>query len=393
MFWSSRSTFARRVIAVSVVGMTHVLSRRQLLTAAAASPFVLAAGVIADEPVPEDQKIGFAIAGLGSYATNQILPNIARTTHCRVTALVTGDPEGKGQRIAEQYGVPAENVVTYDDIGKLSNRAGVDVLYVITPTGLHMQHTLAGFDAGMHVLCEKPMATDVGECDRMIQAGQDAGKQLMIGYRVHFEPHNQRAIEMAREEKVGPLRHFEGTIAYNRGGFDDTWRSDYELAGRGGPLMDLGIYMVNAARYITGEEPFRVLARFTVPADAPARAKGLETRCSWHFDFPSGVTASSTTGYDLSGGNTYRVIGSNGWFELEPATAYGGIQLFERAGRSRGSVDDIDERNQFATMLDHFATSLKENKPNLTPGEEGRRDVHVMRRIYDSAREGRALEL
>ena len=364
------------------------LSRRALLAAAAVSPFVS----VANAQTRPDRKIGFAVAGLGGYATGQILPNLPTTKHCRVAALVTGDPQTKGARLAKEYGVPRENVVTYDRIGELAGREGVDVLYVITPTGLHMEHTLAGFDAGLHVLCEKPMATDVEQCDRMIAAGEEAGKLLMIGYRVHYEPHNLRAMELARGE-YAPVRHVHGDIAYPMRG-RPTWRNDPELAGRGGPLMDLGIYTVNAARYITGEEPAVVRGHTRRPEGDPLFPPGIESRCSWTFEFPSGATASGTTGYDLAGQNKYRVMGARRWFELEPATSYGGNRLFEQTRRGqRGPADDIEENNQFVAQMDHFAQCILEGKTPRTPGQEGRADVRAMRAIYESAESGSAVEL
>ena len=364
------------------------LSRRALLAAAAVSPF---ASIAAAQTRP-GRKVGFAVAGLGGYATGQILPNIGKTKHCKVTALVTGDPETKGARLAREYGVPRENVVTYDRIGELAGREGVDVLYVITPTGLHMEHTLAGFDAGLHVMCEKPMAVDVGQCDRMIAAAEEAGKKLMIGYRVHYEPHNLRAIELAKSERYAPVRHFHGDItSHMRGG--PTWRNDPELAGRGGPLMDLGIYMVNAARYITGEEPIVVRGHTYRPEGDPLFPPGIESRCSWTFEFPSGATASGTTGYDLAGQNKYRVTGPDRWFELDPATGYGGQRLFEQRRGGRGEADDIDEVNQFVAEMDHFAQCILEDRTPRTPGEEGRADVRVMRAVYESAESGSAVEL
>ncbi|MEM8875139.1 MAG: Gfo/Idh/MocA family oxidoreductase [Planctomycetota bacterium] len=370
-------------------------TRRTFLAATAAAT---AGGLLLKhahaQPVPDDEKVGFAIAGLGGYALNQILPNIANTRLCKVTALVTGDPDTKGRRVAEQYGVPRENVVTYDTIDQLRDRAGVDVLYVITPTGLHMQHTLAGFDAGLHVLCEKPMATDVAQCDRMIAAAEAAGRWLMIGYRVHYEPHNLRAMELAANGHVGPLRHFTGDISYNRRSDGSTWREDYELAGRGGPLMDLGVYMVNAARYITAAEPTRVAAYTHRPEGDPRFPPGIEARCTWQLEFPGNVTASSSTAYDMTNTNHFRVIGRDGWFAMEPATGYGGHRLLaETRGRDRGPADDIPAGNQFAAQLDHFAQCIKENRKPDTPGEEGRADVKVMRRIYEAAEAGEWLDV
>lgn len=366
-------------------------TRRNILAAATALPL---AGALQSSvhAAGQDRKIGFAVAGLGGYARNQILPNFENTQHCKPAAFVTSRP-AEEHGLAEQYGVPINNIVTYDNIGDLAGRDGVDVLYIITPTGLHMQNTLDGFDAGLHVLCEKPMATDVAECDRMIEAGKKAGKQLMIGYRVHFEPHNLRAMELAGGGSYGRVKHFHGDISYPMGGGGNSWRSNPKLAGGGGPLMDLGIYMVNGARYIIKEEPVRIVGTTYSPDDDPRFPEGIESRCSWQMQFPSGATATSTTAWDLPGQNKYRVLCEEGWFELDPGTGYGGHRLFENRGRRRGQADNIEAGNQFAAMLDHMATCILEGKDNIVPGEEGRQDVKIMKAIYESARAGTAQDL
>ncbi len=364
------------------------ISRRTLIAAATGVAGISALG---SARAGQDRKIGFAIAGLGGFARGQILPAFKETKHCKVAAFVTSRPEEEYE-LADELGVPRENVVTYDDIGKLKGRDGVDALYVITPTGLHMRHTLAGLDAGLHVLCEKPMAQSVDECDRMIQAAKDAGKKLMIAYRVHYEPHNLRAIEWARNHHKGEVRLFDGIISYAMGG-QPTWRNDPTMNGGGGPLPDLGIYMLNASRYITGEEPTHVVAQTFRPEGNPLFPEGVESRCAWQFKFPSGAIASCSTSYDTNAGHRYRVGCTGGWYELEPATAYGGIRMYESARDGRREVEDIPPGNQFVGELDHFAECILGDKAPKTPGEEGRQDIHLIQKIYQSAAQGRELEM
>lgn len=373
------------------------LSRRHLLAAAAATPFATAAtsAVLArrQEEVPDDQKLKWAIAGLGGFAKGQILPNMGKTRWCKPHAFVTGDPVQE-RSTADQYGVPHENIVGYDEIGKLKEM-GIDVLYVITPTGLHEKHTVAGFEAGLHVMCEKPMAQSPEECDRMIAAGEKAGKKLMIGYRCQYEPTNLKAIEWARNEHKGKVQHFAGVISYTQRG-QPTWRNDPSMNGGGGSLPDLGLYMLNGSRYIIGEEPTHVTAQTYRPEGNPLFPEGMFARTTWTFKFPSGATSSCVTSYDMNMGNTYRVGCTDGWYELEPATGYHGITMYEsgRGGRQKVEIEPpADYVNQFVAEMDHFAECIQNDTDPKTGGPEGRQDVYLIHKIWQAAAEGRTVEV
>ena len=342
----------------------------------------------------DDRKVGFAVVGLGGYSMGQMLPNFKNTEHCKPVALVTGEPDTKGKKVAGQYGIDPGRVCTYDQmVDRLKDDPAVQVVYVVTPTGLHVDHVLKGFQAGKHVLCEKPMATDEHECDRMIQAGKDAGKKLMIGYRAQYEPYNLRAVEWARQGKFGPVRHVDAQISFNTGN-RLTWRNDPKLNGGGGPLMDLGIYSLQAARYITGEEPTSLTATVYRPEDDKRFPPGVESRVEWTFQFPGGATATCGTAWDMAGQNMYRVVCEKGVYELEPATPYGGHWMFVVGGQGkRDEVTDIEPGNQFAAMLDHMAECVMNDKQPKTPGEEGRRDVYLMKRIYEFGHGNRGMKV
>ncbi len=368
------------------------ITRRSLLTAAAASPFVATAAGLAmrqDREVPEDQKLKWAIAGLGGYAKGQILPNMVKTKWCKPWAFVTGDPVEE-QSTADQYGVPREHIVGYDEIGKLRD-FGVDVLYVITPTGVHARNAIDGSNAGLHVMCEKPMAQTVEECDAMIAAAEKNGKKLMIGYRCHYEPHNLKAMQWARDEEKGPVRHFQGVISYSMRG-RPTWRNDPSMNGGGGSLPDLGVYMLNASRYITGEEPVAITAQTYRPEGNPLFPEGCFARTTWTAQFPGGATADCVSAYDTDMGNRYRVGCANGWYELDPGTSYGGITMYEGGRRGRREVE-VEAGNMFVNQMDHLAECIKNDTTPRSPGEEGRRDVRLFHAIWQAARERRTVEV
>jgi predicted dehydrogenase len=350
-----------------------------------------------NEPaLPPEQRVGFAIVGLGKFATQQILPAFSDCRKARVTALVSGDP-AKARRIAAQYGIPESAIYSYDTMERLRENAAVDVVYVITPNALHKAHTLAGFKAAKHVLCEKPLATSVSDGEAMIRAGKEADKYLMTAYRAQYEPFNLESIRLCRSGELGRLV----TINADHGRQvepdkdpADKWRVDKKLAG-GGSLMDIGVYSLQAARYLTGEEPVEVMARLESPANDP-RFREVEATVHWTMRFPSGTLANCASSYDWLDTKRFRVQGSKGWLELDPATDYYRHRL--RVGKPGNDetpiVEEpqIKEQNQFALMMDHFAECVREKKSPRTPGEEGLRDLRYMLTIYEAAKSGRIMK-
>jgi predicted dehydrogenase len=337
------------------------------------------------QPVPEapGRKVGWAIVGLGSLAINQILPALAKCEKSKVVALVSGHPD-KAQKLAARYGVSPKSLYDYETYDSLRDNPEVDIIYVVLPNSMHAEYTVRGHEAGKHVLSEKPMATSPAECQTMIDAAAKAGKKLMVAYRCRYEPFNKEMIRMAREQELGPVKVIVADHGFNIG--DPTqWRLKRQMAG-GGCLMDIGIYSLQAARYITGEEPIEIDAMtYTTPGDV--RFKEVEETINFQLRFPSGVLANSTSSYGYAGQNKYRVVATKGWFELEPATSYTGLRMKVR--RNNATEDrDLPQRDHFALEMDHLSECVMENKDPLTPGEEGLRDLKLMTAIYEAARRG-----
>ena len=234
--------------------MISSTNRRSLLAGAGA----LTSGVLAGGRAlgQEPRKVGYAIVGLGGYA-NVIMPRFAECRHSRLTALVSGDP-AKARRIAAEYGVPERNIYDYGNFDRIRDNPDVDIVYVILPVALHHEYTLRAAAAGKHVLCEKPMAMNAREAAEMIAACRAANVKLMIGYRSWFESHNREAMRMTQAGELGPLRLVTSQHGFNIGD-PDQWRLDPGLSG-GGSMMDIGIYSLQSARYLTGEEPVEVAA-------------------------------------------------------------------------------------------------------------------------------------
>jgi predicted dehydrogenase len=339
-------------------------------------------------PEPPGRKLGWAIVGLGNLAINQILPAFAKCEKSRVVALVSGHPD-KAQKLAARYGVSPKAIYDYQSYDSLRDNPEVDVIYVVLPNSMHAEYTIRGHQAGKHVLTEKPMANSPADCQAMIDAAQKAGRKLMVAYRCRYEPFNKEMIRMAREQELGPVKVVVADHGFNIGN-PDQWRLKKQYAG-GGSLMDIGIYSLQAARYVTGEEPVEINAMtYSTPGDV--RFKEVEETINFQLRFPSGALANCTSSYGYAGQNKYRVIATKGWFELEPATSYTGLRMKVRRG---GATEDRDlpQRDHFALEMDHMSECVMDDKTPLTPGEEGLRDGKLMMAIYEAARTGRTIKV
>ncbi len=312
------------------------LTRRGFLQATGgallAAPFVEAAVAaqvpqLAVPPAP-GKKLGYALVGLGNLSIFQLLPAFAKAEKSKLTAFVSGRPE-KAKQLAARYGVLDKNIYNYDNFDSIANNPDIDIVYIVLPNSMHAEYTIRALKAGKHVLCEKPMATTPQECEQMIAAAKAANRKLQIGYRLHFEPNNLAMIKMARDQEFGPTRLILADAGFNIGlvmgsGTDKQWRLVKKMAG-GGSLMDIGIYALNATRYLSGEEPVEVNAMIQTTPNDP-RFTEVEENIAFQLRFPSGILANCTSSYGV-GVNRWRVVGTKGAFELEPALSYSGLRM------------------------------------------------------------------
>jgi predicted dehydrogenase len=238
--------------------------------------------------------------------------------------------------------------------------------------------------AGKHVICEKPLATTVEACQRMIDACREAGVKLSMGYRLHFDPYNQEMMRLGQNKVYGAVKKI---VAHNSMeiGDENQWRLDYERAG-GGPLMNNGVYCVQAAQYITGELPVAVTANF-LPKTDNKKFDEVEEGIRWTMEFPGGAIAECETSYSKNE-NLLRAEAEHGWFELNPAYEYEDLE-----GRTIEGPMKFALINQQAAQIDDFAICIRENRETRVPGEMGLRDVEIMLAIYQSAKTGKRIEL
>jgi predicted dehydrogenase len=342
--------------------------------------------------LPANRRVGFAIVGLGRLSLNQILPAFAMSEYCKPVALVSGD-RSKAIKIAAQYGIDESHITDYAGYEKLKEMPGIDVIYIVLPNSMHHEFVLRAARMGKHILCEKPMANSAGECEEMIRVCEQAHVKLMIAYRQQYEPMNRTLEKAIRDGKLGKIRNIIASNSQNEG--DSTqWRLNKKLAG-GGALPDVGIYCLNASRFLSGEEPTDVIATVVQPKDDP-RFKDVEARCEVIARFPSGMTATLTSGYDMHRSAFLRVEGSDGFAEMDPAFGYHGSKLrFARLmdGRDTELQPSIPDKDQFALEMDHMALCVLQDQKPHTPGEEGLQDQRIIEAIYRSASEERRVRV
>ena len=324
----------------------------------------------------KEGKLGIALVGLGSYAEAQLAPALQETQHCYLAGVVSGNP-AKAEAWQKKYSLPGSACYTYESFDGIKDNPDIDIVYVVLPTALHAEYVVRAAKAGKHVICEKPMAVTVEDCNRMIAACREAGKMLSLGYRLHFDPYNREAMRLGQEKVYGDIRLIEAEHGLKE---VQGWRIDKELAG-GGPLMDVGVYCVQAVRYVTGLEPVAVTAQEGFKHDHQKFAT-VEEAITWQMEMPNGAIAKCASSYSEKQ-NRLRVEADKGWFELDPAYPYDGLK-----GKTPDGEMNFPEVNQQAAQMDDFALCIKEGRATSVPGEEGRQDVKILQAIYKAMETG-----
>ncbi len=330
------------------------------------------------------RKVGYCVIGLGRIA-DHFMRGVKDSSTSQITGLVSGHRD-KALRIAAQYGVPESSIYSYEQMDAMRDNKSIDAVYVALPNSMHAEYTIRSAKAGKHVLCEKPMSTSVADAEAMIAACKAANVKLMIAYRLHYEPTTLRAIKLIRDGVLGKVEAINSVNGFNIA--QGEWRATKALGG-GGPLMDMGIYSLNATRYLTGEEPVRFTASVST-VDHDGRFETVEENTAWTTQFPSGALASCSTTYGASMPGFYRVYGSKGWLEVG-SFGYEGLRLqaeFREKGAPPIKLDELNtERDpkQFTREADHFTECILQNRTPDTPGEEGLRDMQYMKEIYRAA--------
>jgi predicted dehydrogenase len=327
--------------------------------------------------------VRYAVVGLGHIAQVAVLPAFAHARrNSRVAALVSDD-RAKLAVLSRRYGIEA--TFSYDEYASCLEQ--VDAVYIALPNSMHAEYTVRAARAGVHVLCEKPMAVTVPECRRMIAACRDHGVKLMIAYRLHFEEVNLKAIEAVRRGRIGYPKFFHSSFSMRVRRGDIRTRKDLG----GGTLYDIGVYCINAARYLFRTEPAEVVALSANSGAATFSEIDETTGAVLRFD--GDRIATFVTSFNASDVASYHIVGTRGQLRVDPAYEYAEGLAYELTVNGKTTRHRIGPRDQFAPELLYFSDCIQKDREPEPSGEEGLQDVRIVEALYDSAHAGRAIAI
>ncbi len=330
-----------------------------------------------------DRKLGIALVGLGTYSTLQLAPALQQTERCQLAGIVTGTP-AKAQEWMKTYNIQPNNVYTYQTFDRIADNPAIDIVYIVLPNALHAEYVIRAAKAGKHVICEKPMGLTVHECGQMIQACQQAGVKLSVGYRLYFEPHHLEIRRLAASKELGTVKLMETALGFSMA--DPTsWRLNKQMGG-GGAIMDLGVYAVQGARRTIGEDPIAVTAQGFV-RDAKV-FKDIYESMFFQMEFPGGAISSSTTTYTSYVDRLYATTGYQ-WFGLQPAFNATGA----RGESAKGKIELPTPAFQQIRQMDAFAANILDNTAPIASGAEGQKDIRIISAIVQAANTGHRVEI
>lgn len=337
-----------------------------------------------DQPASETKKIRYAVVGLGHLAQVAVLPAFKTAENSELVAIVSGD-EQKRKKLGKKYRL--QHVYSYDEYDLAL--AEVDAVYIVVPNHLHREYAVRAAKAGVHVLCEKPMAVTEEDCQAMIDAAKTANVKLMIAYRLHFEEGNLQAIRFAHEGDLGDLRIFDSEFAQQVA--EGNIRTAQPAEKGGGPVYDMGVYCINAARYLFKAEPTAVFAASASRQDK--RFADVEEMTSVVMRFPEERLATFICSFGAADISRYTLVGTKGVLTADPAYEYSSASKFEITIGEKTSRKKYPKRDQFAAELVYFSDCILQNKDPEPSGIEGLADVRIVRAIYESVRTGKMIEL
>jgi predicted dehydrogenase len=339
--------------------------------------------------MPASHRVGYAVVGLGRFAECAILPAFRHSRKAKLVAVVSGD-ERKARRLATKFG--ASDYYTYEDYPLCLAHPQVEAVYIATHNAGHTEFTVRAAAASRHVLCEKPMANTVEECQQMIDACRTHQVRLMIAYRKYFEPGSLALKKLVASGKLGRLKFLHSAFTFflpPKPGAPH-WHLDRQRAG-GGALVDVGVYCVNTARWLLEKEPLEA-AGYPWTVD-PKRFRDVEESIAFRLTFPGGLVMQAIASFGAAQASFLHVHGEKGWAALDPAYAYDEERrLFGKIG-GRWFEKKFQIIDEVALELDALADCIRRGREPAANGTQGLRDVAVMQAIYRAAREARAVPI
>jgi glucose-fructose oxidoreductase len=333
-----------------------------------------------------NKRIRYAVVGIGSIAQEAVLPAFTNAENSELTALVSGEDE-KREELGQKYGV--RHTYSYDNYRQCLSSGEVDAVYIALPNHLHRTYAEQAAQAGIHILCEKPLAQSETECRNIIEASRNGGVRLMTAYRLHFEPANLDAVKTCESGKLGDLRIFHSAFCQQVAPGNVRLTNDVEHGG--GPLFDMGIYCINAVRYLFRDEPVEVTAFHSSSGDA--RFEKCEEMMSAVLRFSKDRVASFTCSFGAATSGSYLVIGTKGTLTLDPAYEYNEDKHLIVTLDGKTDERIFKKSDQFGPELIYFSDCILNNREPEPSGEEGLVDVQIIEAIYRAANSGRAMPI
>ena len=334
--------------------------------------------------MPETKIVRYAVVGLGWIAQEAVLGAFRHSAHSQLAALVTGDA-AKAADLGSAYKVP---VYGYQNFDRLLSSGDIDAVYISLPNSMHAEYATRAAEAGINVLCEKPMAQTSLECEQMIHAAEASGASLMIAYRLHFEPANLKAIEVILSGAIGESRTFSSSFSQNVKPGDIRLRA--ELGG--GPLMDMSIYQINAVRYLFREEPEEVAAFATRPSN-DSRFQEVDESVSAMLRFPGDRLAAFTTTFGGAPSDEWQLVGTEGALTLRHAFEYHDTKELVTTTGEKESKQSFSKHDQFGAEIEYFSECILAGRQPEPSGREGLADIRVIEALTRSIMEGKPISL
>lgn len=325
------------------------------------------------------KKIGYAVVGAGSISQKAFMPAVAQTKNSVMTAIVSGNRDAANQ-LAKFYGI--EHVFSYEQYDEALAAGIFDAVYIALPNSLHCEYTTRAFEQGIHAMVEKPLAVNVAECEAMIAAAEANSTKLMTAYRLHCEPVTVEVFDRIGEGAIGEPRFFESVFSIQMPSSNHRLKSEHW----GGPLQDIGVYCLNAARHVFRSEPLEVMAMKTHGSDP--RFSEVEETFAAMLKFPNGAIATFTTSFNTEEVDMYRIVGTDGEIKVNPGFRHETpLQMSLRNG-DKVSAKKFFPVDHFGAQIAYFSDCILYHQEVGPDGHEGLADVRVMRALEEAAKTG-----
>ena len=334
---------------------------------------------------PPRGPIRYAVVGLGHISQGAVLPAFGHLENSKLTGLVSGTPR-KLKTLAKKYGV--EHTWSYDEYQDCLESGEIDAVFIGLPNDMHRDFTVRAAQAGIHVLCEKPLAVTARDCQRMIDAARKNKVRLMTAYRLHFEETNLRAVDLVSGGKIGEPRYFSAGFSFQ---VTDPANIRLQAERGGGTLYDIGIYCINAARYFFQAEPEEVFA-YSSSGREP-RFDEVDEMTAAVLRFPGERTAVFTTSFGSADSDFCEAVGTKGSLRLEPAYEYSEPLSWTLKTNGKEQKKTFPTRDQFGAEISYFSDCILEGREPEPSGEEGLIDVAIIEALYKSAASGKPVRL